>query len=349
MPYLYIYSPDDFVGGLPAEAGAQADGTGPFTLTLKPGAKPTLVEVSDDDLIFDEVDGSQTLAGDIDLDGEAFAAGTSINTAYDLIDTASGHRVTSFHFGGDGYQQGAVDGLVSTEPLLGGESYTFNQERTSHQQANQYDDYFACFADDTLIDTPYGPRPVETLHVGDLVITRDAGPQPVRLVLRRSLSAEELAAAPALVPIKITGGALGPGVPDGDLWVSPQHRMMVNSRIAERMFGRAEALVAAHRLVGLPGIAPDPSRRTVTYVHLVLDAHHVIRAEGAWSETFLPGPMGLAALDAGARAEIQALFPDLSAGPLRPARPIPTGRRQSRLIERHMAHHRPLQMPAAIA
>jgi len=349
MPFIYMYSPDDFVGGLPAESGAQAAGTGPFTLTLKPGAKPTLVEVSDDDLIFDEVDGSQSLTGAIDLDGTAYGAGTTINTAYDLIDTGSGHKVTSFHFGGDGYQQGAVDGLVSTEPLLGGESYTFNQERTSHQKNNLYDDYFACFADDTLIDTPLGPTPVERLRVGDLVMTRDAGPQPVRMVLCRRLSAEDLERSPSLVPIKISGGALGPGVPDGDLWVSPQHRMLVHSRIAERMFGRAEALVAAKRLVGLPGVAPDPKRRRLTYVHLVLEAHHVIRAEGAWSETFLPGPMGLAALDADVREEMLTLFPDLKGGLLQPARPIPPGRRQTRLVERHIAHHRPLQSPVAIA
>lgn len=58
MPYyLYVYSPSDFVGGLSDEAGAAAGGTRPFTLTLAPGATGTRFEV-DDDVIFDEVDGS---------------------------------------------------------------------------------------------------------------------------------------------------------------------------------------------------------------------------------------------------------------------------------------------------
>jgi hypothetical protein len=59
MPYyLYVYSPSDFVGGLPDEAFAAAAGTGSFTLTLVPGATGTRIRVDDDDVIFDEVDGS---------------------------------------------------------------------------------------------------------------------------------------------------------------------------------------------------------------------------------------------------------------------------------------------------
>ena len=32
-----------------------------------------------------------------------------------------------------------------------------------------------CFVAGTLIDTPYGPRPIEDLRAGDQVITRDNG------------------------------------------------------------------------------------------------------------------------------------------------------------------------------
>jgi hypothetical protein len=46
---------------LPDEAFAAAAGTGPFTLPLAPGATGTRIEVDDDDVIFYEVDGSQTL------------------------------------------------------------------------------------------------------------------------------------------------------------------------------------------------------------------------------------------------------------------------------------------------
>ena len=36
-----------------------------------------------------------------------------------------------------------------------------------------------CFAEGTLISTPRGPVPVEELGSGDMVITRDAGPQRI--------------------------------------------------------------------------------------------------------------------------------------------------------------------------
>ena len=59
MPYFYVYSPNDFIEGLPSEVASSADGTPDFTLTLVPGAMPTLIQVTDDDIIFDELDASQ--------------------------------------------------------------------------------------------------------------------------------------------------------------------------------------------------------------------------------------------------------------------------------------------------
>ncbi|MTH78990.1 Hint domain-containing protein [Paracoccus aestuariivivens] len=41
------------------------------------------------------------------------------------------------------------------------------------------DDLDVCYLTGTLIATPEGERPVETLRVCDLVLTRDHGPQPV--------------------------------------------------------------------------------------------------------------------------------------------------------------------------
>ena len=43
--------------------------------------------------------------------------------------------------------------------------------------------------------TPCGARRVENIRVGDLVVTRDAGLQPVRVVFSRTVTAGELAAA----------------------------------------------------------------------------------------------------------------------------------------------------------
>ncbi|QYX55901.1 Hint domain-containing protein [Roseovarius sp. SCSIO 43702] len=346
MPFLYIYSPSDFVGGLPAEQGAQAAGTPVFTLQLRPGATGQRIEVSDNESVFDEVDATQGLAAAATVDGTTWAAGTTINTAYDLINTANGHKVTSFHFGGDGYQQGAVHGLVSTVPLQPGQSYTFNTERTSHRQNNLYDDYVACFTPGTMIDTPDGARAVETLEPGDLVLTRDHGAQVLRARPERWLSPEELAARPRLRPVRIGRGSLGAGLPRRDLLVSPQHRMMVASHVARRLIGTGEVLVPACRLAGLPGIEVELAPDGVTYTHLVLDRHEIVAAEGAPTESFYPGPVALAALPPELRAELATIFPDLASwekDAIAPrSRPFANGYEGRALVKRHRKSARPL-------
>ncbi|MEL7254919.1 MAG: Hint domain-containing protein [Pseudomonadota bacterium] len=344
MPFLYIYSPSDFVATPPAEQSAQAAGTPDFTLQLAPGATPTLVEVTDNDTIFDEIDGTQSLTNDVTIDGTFYAAGTTINSAYDLINTATAHKVTSLHFGGDGFQQGAIDGIVSTVELVPGQTYTFNTERTSHQQNNQYEDYFACFANGTLIATTRGQVPVEALRLGDRVALAGQRHAALRQILSRHLTVEELAAKPNLRPILISAGALGVGLPRRDLRVSPQHRMLVSSKIVERVCGTSEALLAATRLTDLPGIARDPTGAAVTYYHLVFDAHEVIYAEGAPSESFYPGPMAIAALAPQARAEFLRLFPDTSVTHMRanPACVIPERIQQRAIARRHLKNSKPL-------
>lgn len=100
------------------------------------------------------------------------------------------------------------------------------------------DEEVFCFVAGTLIETPVGWRAVEELAPGDLVITRDNGHQPVRWVGSVRLSGSSLARHSRLRPIRIRAGALGPATPARDLLVSPQHRVLVRSNIAMRMFER---------------------------------------------------------------------------------------------------------------
>ena len=194
-----------------------------------------------------------------------------------------------------------------------------------------------CFAAGTLIDTPDGPRAVESLAVGDLVITRDAGPMPIRWIGRRHIA--DLGRAPArLRPVLVAPGALGPGMPARPLRLSPQHRVLLRSRIARRMFDTDQILVAVRQLVGMPGIAIDDAADAVTYLHILLDDHAIVTADGAAAETLLPGPMALRMLDPAARAEIAALFPetpDPGFAP-RPARSCPPGAPARQLARRHL-------------
>lgn len=334
MPIMYIYPPEVFEGGLPDEQGAAAAGSGPFELTLTSDAQPILVRISDNDGVFDEVDGDQVITHDISLGGTDYSAGTTIHSAYDLIDTGSGHQVTSLHMGGTGYEQGAVHGLVSTEPLEPGQTYVFNQERTSHQKDNQYDEFVACFVAGTAIATPQGDVAVETLQPGEQIRTGSGVAAPLQIRLSRTLSVADQLARPNLCPVRIRAGALGHGLPRRDLKVSPQHRMLVASPIVARMFGTPKALVAAKKLIPLPGVAICAAVAPVTYHHLVLESHQVIFAEGAPTESFYCGPMALRALPPLARFELRQLFPTLSARPTA-AHLIPDGRDQKRLIARH--------------
>jgi hypothetical protein len=197
-----------------------------------------------------------------------------------------------------------------------------------------------CFAAGTRIATPRGEVPAGALRAGDAVETRDNGVQVLRWIGQRRLSAAELARRPKLRPVRIAAGALGPGCPRRELVVSPQHRLLVEGRIAERMFGAPEVLVAAIHLTRLPGIAVDAAAEDVSYVHLLFDRHEIVAAEGAAAESLHTGPEALKALSPAARAEIAALFPDLARPP---ARPLVPGARARRLAARHAANRRALQ------
>lgn len=199
-----------------------------------------------------------------------------------------------------------------------------------------------CFTRGTLINTSYGLQSVESLRVGDHVITED-GPSDVLWIGRRFVSAEEMRANEKLRPIRILAGALGNGLPRRDLVVSRQHRMMLRSKIAERMFGEKQVLLPAVRLTGLPGIFIDKDAETVEYFHILLENHAIIKAEGAPTESLFTGTQLLEALSEEARDELLTLFPeiaDLDHAP-EPARFIPPGKKQKRLIERHIKNQAP--------
>ncbi len=183
-----------------------------------------------------------------------------------------------------------------------------------------------CFTPGTLIDTPRGPVAVEDLRAGDHVLTRDHGYQPLVWTGRRDLPAADVAAHPALAPVRIAAGALGPGLPSRDLQVSPRHRMLVSGARAALLFGEREVLVAAGDLVGQPGITRAEPAGDVGYVHVMCARHEILRAEGAWSESFQPAAGVVNALEEDVRAELLALFPALARPEGRrafaPARPV---------------------------
>jgi len=201
-----------------------------------------------------------------------------------------------------------------------------------------------CFAKGTMITTATGPKAVEDLQPGDLVLTRDHGLQPIRWTGCWHADAAKLAAKPQAQPIVIRQNALGANMPSADLTVSPQHRIMVASAIIERMCNAPEVCVAAKHLLGHPGVETAAAPDGVTYYHFLCDLHEIVLANGAWAESLLIAPEMYQSLPWSSVTRIFQLFPNLKAlldNP-QPARPSMTRKQAAKMVERHVHNDKPL-------
>lgn len=167
----------------------------------------------------------------------------------------------------------------------------------------------SCFANGTQIVTPMGLRAVETLGVGDQVWTLDNGAQTLRWVGPRVLP----------VAIRIAAGALGDGMPEAALVVSPDHHVLITSEFAPAHFGSREVLVAAQDLCGLPGITEVQGQEAT---HLMCAKHEIVFANGVRAETQFWGDAVARTLGRDVATDIQRLL----GHPLAPmtARPVVT-------------------------
>ncbi len=167
-----------------------------------------------------------------------------------------------------------------------------------------------CFTPGTMIATPTGERPVEDLRVGDRVVTRDNGLQEIAWIGSKTLSGKQLASSPHLRPVLVRAGSLGNGLPERDMFLSPNHRVLVASSMTQLYFEENEVLVAAKHLVGAAGVHQVETIGT-TYIHFMCANHEVVLSNGSWTESFQPGDYSLKGLGNGQRNEIFELFPEL--------------------------------------
>lgn len=325
-----------------------ASGTTP-TLSLAADAQAAHVTISDTDgspdSFSDDSDG-QTLTEPLTINGTTWPAGSTLQDEYEISLTDG--LVT--------YRMVAVSVRVWSDPWTYNDTiigYTWEGPAppagvTLSYVTGSWTDVTAmtpCFTPGTAIATPSGERRIEELRAGDPVLTADHGAQRLLWVGRRHLDAAVLDLAPNLRPIRVAEGALGPGLPRRELLLSPQHRLLVRSAIAERIGGAPEVLVAVRHLVGLPGIAPARELRSICYLHLLFTRHELVIANGALSESLYLGRQALHGLARPARNEVFALFPalrDTHLPPL-PARPLLSGRAARALVARHARHNRALQ------
>jgi hypothetical protein len=155
--------------------------------------------------------------------------------------------------------------------------FTLTDVTTS--QSTTFKEFFAtasCYAPGTRVATPSGEMAVEDLQIGDLVATVSGGAKPVKWIGRRSYSAADVAGAVNLLPVVIRQGALGAGLPQRDLMVSPMHALLID-----------DVFVPAVALLNGVSITRRETAGPAEYIHIELDQHDAIFAEGVPAETFV--------------------------------------------------------------
>lgn len=200
-----------------------------------------------------------------------------------------------------------------------------------------------CFTAGTLIRTDKGAVPVETLQTRDKVWTLDDGFQPLVWVGSRKLSPQVLTDNPNWHPIRIAARTLSP-CQESHILVSPQHRFLIDSIIAERMFGERQVMIPAKGLLDCDGVSVERHDEGIEYFHLLFRRHCIIEANGILAESMFMGEQAMNSLDAEAVAEIEMMMPTATAEGLQmlPARKLIKPAKAASLVQRHIKNDRDL-------
>lgn len=213
---------------------------------------------------------------------------------------------------------GTEDGHSAMEDQWAGSSYRYNESSDSYESRSAS---VPCFVQGTLIMTSKGEMPIEMLMVGDLVATKDNGPQAIRWIGVRHLTQSKLAQT-RQHPIEFKPGSMGPGKPARTLRVSPQHRLLIEG----------DVLAPARGLINWPKVRVMEGCRSVRYFHILLSSHEIIYAEGVLTESLLPGPTYLSGCRISDRLAIMSI-----AGPsLKPARQCLTVSEAKRTVKNQL-------------
>ena len=138
--------------------------------------------------------------------------------------------------------------------------------------------FVTCFAAGTEIATADGFALVEDLKAGDMVRTHDGRDVAVKWVGRQTVATRFMPAERSR-PVLFAAGSLGGGLPTSDLTVTADHGMLLGDTMCH-----AGALVNGTTITRLP---LEQMGERYTVYHVETDAHEVILANGAASETFI--------------------------------------------------------------
>ncbi|MDG1339312.1 MAG: Hint domain-containing protein [Paracoccaceae bacterium] len=197
------------------------------------------VVIDDDDA---NLDGAADANETVSIDDGAFTvtSGPPYDIDVSFTDVNGDTHVETFYFFNAGGSWYFIPGPGSEFS----ERATFGSYQSHTTTPTPYST-ITCFVRGALVETDSGLVPVEDLRAGDKILCADGEYKTLRLALSRKISAWETDANPKLQPVCIMAGALGHVMPQRDLLVSRQHRMLVSSAICERMFGLEQVLVSA--------------------------------------------------------------------------------------------------------
>ncbi|MEL7027145.1 MAG: Hint domain-containing protein, partial [Pseudomonadota bacterium] len=227
--------------------GGQGGGRVGETYSVSASAVPIALVIEDDDLDFDDgfIDppgnstgtNNQLLAEPVTVNGTAYGPAVSGDPPAGQVELEFAFTTTD----GDTYYVVRIAGVNVglSGPVLPQPGQTFAIASVSDGQDDLYSNV-PCFVRGTLIETLNGYAPIENLKPGDVVVTADAGPQPLRWLGRMPISLFDQIINPSLRPIVFSKGVLGN---ERELRLSPLHRVLVTDWRAELLYGAPEVLV----------------------------------------------------------------------------------------------------------
>lgn len=288
MPTFYGYSPDGLVYTPGSNSWSLASDythhDGRVRISIRDEADTYL----DGDSGANEVGDQADQIGRIhDMDSNQIASGQIYSEEYHELTSPSGDTIyiDVLEIGG------VLVGFATSEPLQPGVSYQLNG--TYNTDEDNSADYLTiasvpCFGPNTRITTSKGMVPVKWLRRGDRVLTRDFGFQPLRWAGRFQVPHLQMRREPQLAPVRVPAWLVDADRTTGYLETSQEHRIVVSGADVQLLFGEDEVFVAA-KFLAEPTI-PEISFRSYTYFHLLFHRHHVIQADGVWTESLLVLP-----------------------------------------------------------
>ena len=175
-------------------------------------------------------------------------------------------------------RQGFLEGGSLVEGDVNGDGTADLQIRLATSAALLAGDFVLsppCYRAGTRILTDRGEVAVEHLSADDRVVTADGMIARVRWIGHRRVDCARHPDPPAVWPVRVRGGAFGEARPHRDLWLSPDHAVLVD-----------DALIPIKHLINGASVAQVPVEG-VSYFHVELPRHDVLLAEGLPAESYL--------------------------------------------------------------